>query len=73
MCAPWSSDAVEHERYYGLGMDALVIGCSAWQSSMMVVVFEVHGCTRGHVALLSTTPLRAHLDVKCIVDLLAGP
>ena len=27
----WSSDAVEHERYYGLGMDgmdALVIGCS---------------------------------------------
>ena len=24
----WSSDAVEHERYYGLGMGALVIGCS---------------------------------------------
>ena len=23
----WSSDAVEHERYYDLGMDALVIGC----------------------------------------------
>ena len=50
MGALWSSDAVEHERYYGLGMDALVIGCSAWQSSMMVVVFEVHGCTRGHYA-----------------------
>ena len=24
----WSSDADEHERYNGLGMDALVIGCS---------------------------------------------
>ena len=24
----WSSDAVKHERYYGLGMDALVTGCS---------------------------------------------
>ena len=24
----WSSDAVKHERYYDLGMDALVIGCS---------------------------------------------
>ena len=24
----WSSDAVEHECSYGLGMDALVIGCS---------------------------------------------
>ena len=23
-----SSDAVEHERYYGWGMDDLVIGCS---------------------------------------------
>ena len=24
----WSSDAVEHERSYGLGMGAVVIGCS---------------------------------------------
>ena len=24
----WSSDAVKQERYYGLGMDALVIRCS---------------------------------------------
>ena len=24
----WTSDAVEHECYHGLGMDALVIGCS---------------------------------------------
>ena len=24
----WLSDAVKHERYYDLGMDALVIGCS---------------------------------------------
>ena len=24
----WSSAAIQHERYYGLGVDALVIGCS---------------------------------------------
>ena len=24
----WSPDAVKHERYSGLGMDALVTGCS---------------------------------------------
>ena len=24
----WSSDAVEHQRYYGWRMDALVVGCS---------------------------------------------
>ena len=35
----WSSDADEHERYNGLGVDALVIGCSpTWFG---------HGCS-GH-------------------------
>ena len=29
-----SSDALEHGRYYGLGMDALVIGQRIWASSL---------------------------------------
>ena len=32
----WSSDAVENERYYGFGMDALVTVCS-WNRSRSVI------------------------------------
>ena len=32
----WSSDAVEHGHYYGLGMDALVIGRSQTKNLLMV-------------------------------------
>ena len=36
----WSSDAVKHERYYALGMDTLVIGCSRTQAFS----WFGHGC-----------------------------
>ena len=40
----WSSDAVKHERSYGVGMDALVD--PRMQSNMTIIWFG-HGCS-GH-------------------------
>ena len=39
----WSSDAVKHECYYGLGTDALVIRCSC----NLALCWFGHGCS-GH-------------------------
>ena len=34
--ATWSSDAIEHERYHGWGMDALAIGQSNMNLNMVL-------------------------------------
>ena len=39
----WSSDAIEHERSHGLGMDALAIGCTRTYAFL----WFGHGCS-GH-------------------------
>ena len=46
----WSSDAVEHEHYFGLGMHALVIGCSQTRT----LFWFGHRCF-GHQTQLKTS------------------